>query len=229
MAVRATGADAPRPTIPPLGEGKHSAWPGAPPARRPGPGRWGAPLTDLPGVGPTLARNAGALGIRTVGDLLEHLPARYEAFDEGVRPLSSLRPGEEVTVRVILDDIAVRPTRRRSLRLVRARIHDASGRFAATWFNQDHLARVLHPGDELLIRGKVGGDAMPYALLSTPSSRKLLKVLRSPLTLNAPSRGVSPPVFSAEARTPSSATPAPSTRGRSAAGPPPALVTTWPR
>ena len=159
MAVRATGADAPRPTIPPLGEGKHSAWPGAPPARRPGPGRWGAPLTDLPGVGPTLARNAGALGIRTVGDLLEHLPARYEAFDEGVRPLSSLRPGEEVTVRVVLDDIAVRPTRRRSLRLVRARIHDASGRFAATWFNQDHLARVLHPGDELLIRGKVGGDA----------------------------------------------------------------------
>ncbi|HMN98839.1 MAG TPA: hypothetical protein PKD59_05450, partial [Miltoncostaeaceae bacterium] len=158
MAVRATAADAPRPTIPPLGGGRHSPWPGAPPARAPGPARWDAPLTDLPGVGPTVARTAGGLGIRTVGDLLEHLPARYEAFDEGVRPLSSLRPGEEVTVRVILDDIAVRPTRRRSLRLVRARIHDGSGRFAATWFNQDHLARVLHPGDELLIRGRVGGD-----------------------------------------------------------------------
>ena len=56
-------------------------------------------------------------------------------------------------MRVRLDDIAVRPTRRRSLRLVRARVHDDSGRFAATWFNQDHLARVLTPGDELLLRG----------------------------------------------------------------------------
>ena len=44
---------------------------------------------------------------------------------------------------------------------------------------------------------------VPYALLSTPSIRKLLNVLRSPLTLNAPSRGV--PfglLFSADWRTP---------------------------
>src|SRR5687767_1774746 len=35
---------------------------------------------------------------------------------------------------------------------------------------------------------------VPYALLSMPSSRKLLTVLRRPLTLNAPSRGVFPVV-----------------------------------
>src|SRR5215212_5184746 len=35
---------------------------------------------------------------------------------------------------------------------------------------------------------------VPYALLSTPSIRKLLNVLRRPLTLNAPSRGVLPVV-----------------------------------
>ena len=58
MAVRATAADAPRPTIPPLGEGKHTPWPGAPPARRPGPARWEAPLTDLPGAPPARLRRA---------------------------------------------------------------------------------------------------------------------------------------------------------------------------
>src|SRR5689334_18089272 len=43
---------------------------------------------------------------------------------------------------------------------------------------------------------------VPYALLSTPSIRKLLNVERRPLTLNDPSRGVKPPVLSADNRTP---------------------------
>src|SRR5205823_3528102 len=47
----------------------------------------------------------------------------------------------------------------------------ASGGGCITWFEKPWLL-------------------VPYALLSTPSIRKLLNVLRSPFTLNAPSRGV---------------------------------------
>ena len=61
-------------------------------------------------------------------------------------------------MRVRLDAIAVQRTRRRNLRIVRARVHDDSGRMAALWFNQQHLARILHPGDELLLRGRVSED-----------------------------------------------------------------------
>jgi hypothetical protein len=44
---------------------------------------------------------------------------------------------------------------------------------------------------------------VPYALLSTPSSRKLLNVLRSPFTLKEPSRTVEAlPVLRADRRTP---------------------------
>jgi ATP-dependent DNA helicase RecG len=93
-----------------------------------------------------------------VSDLLQHLPARYEAFDQAVRPVAELQAGEEATVRVRLDAISVRPTRRRRLRLVQARVHDDSGRLTAVWFNQEHLARILAPGDELLLRGRVGGE-----------------------------------------------------------------------
>ena len=145
--------------LPPLGSPRGSAWPSPPRRRRPDPSRWAAPLTDLPGAGPSTERRAATLGIGTVGDLLTHLPARYESYEEGARSVADLTAGEEATVRVRLEAIGVHPTRRRRLRLVRARVSDATGRLVATWFNQDHLARTLTPGDELLLRGKVGPGA----------------------------------------------------------------------
>ena len=155
MAARATATDPPAPPLPPLGSPRSEGWSSPPPPRSPGPALWASPLTDLPGVGRTTAERARALGIHSVGDLLEHLPARYEDFDEDARPVARLAAGEEATVRVRLDDIAVQRTRRRNLRLVRARVHDDSGRMVAVWFNQEHLARILQPGDELLLRGRV--------------------------------------------------------------------------
>src|SRR5262249_60143419 len=62
----------------------------------------------------------------------------------------------------------------------------ASGDGCITWFEKPWLL-------------------VPYALLSTPSIRKLLNVLRRPLTLKAPSRGVAfalELLFSADWRTP---------------------------
>ncbi len=155
MPARATATDPAALPLPPLGRARAEGWPAPPPARRPGPEAFDAPLTDLPGVGRVTAERARALGIGSVGALLEHLPARYEDFDADARPVATLVAGEEATVRVRLDDIAVQRTRRRNLRLVRARVHDDSGRMAALWFNQDHLARVLQPGDELLLRGRL--------------------------------------------------------------------------
>jgi ATP-dependent DNA helicase RecG len=158
MAARATASDPAAPPLPPLGSSRASAWPSPPPPRRPAPGLWTAPVTDLPGVGRTTADRARALGIERVGDLLQHLPARYDAFDADARPVAGLVAGEEATVRVRLDDVAVQRTRRRNLRIVRARVHDDTGRLAALWFNQQHLARILQPGDELLLRGRVSED-----------------------------------------------------------------------
>ena len=121
---------------------------------RPGVRWWYAPLTELPGVGKATADRAAAIGVHDLGDLLEHLPSRYLAYDSA-RPVSGLADGEEATVRVVLDSISVIPTRRRGLKMVRAKVHDATGSIAAIWFNQGYLAGVLTPGDELMIRGQV--------------------------------------------------------------------------
>jgi len=79
-------------------------------AQRPGPGWWDAPLTELPGVGPATARRAAAIGLATIADLAEHLPSRYLSYD-AARPIAGLTDGEEATIRVVLESIAVVPTR----------------------------------------------------------------------------------------------------------------------
>src|SRR5205085_6995927 len=148
-----------RPPVPPLGAGRGEDWTEPPRPRRPAFSTWSEPLTRLPGVGAATAERADGMGIATLGDLLEHLPARYEAYDEA-RPIAQLVPGEEATVRVRLESIRVRPTRRRRLRIVQARVRDRTGALSALWFNPDYLARTPAPGDELLLRGTVGGPPL---------------------------------------------------------------------
>lgn len=124
------------------------------------PVRWPKPsllANPLP-VGPKVTESAERLGILTVGDLLEHVPVAHE-FRAG-RRLKDLKPGEEATVEVELRSIAVRPTRRRNLRIVEASIADESGRGKAVWFNQGFLAKQLEAGTRLRIFGKFKSGAI---------------------------------------------------------------------
>jgi ATP-dependent DNA helicase RecG len=141
---------------PPLGAARGTLWPAPPPPARPGPEWWTRSIEGLPGVGRATLERTAALGLDTVGGLLEHLPARYEAYD-AARPVADLADGEEATVRVRVDSVRVRPTRRRRLRIVEARVADATGALTALWFNQEYLARTLTGGDTLMLRGRVEG------------------------------------------------------------------------
>jgi ATP-dependent DNA helicase RecG len=55
------------------------------------------PVEGLKGVGPKLSERLERLGIRTVQDLVFHLPARYQDRTR-LRPLGTLRSGEEALV-----------------------------------------------------------------------------------------------------------------------------------
>lgn len=76
--------------------------------------RVNAPVTDLPGVGPGTAEKLARLNVETVGDLILHLPYRYQDRTRSV-PFDELVPGSEclVTGRVTSSGIAY--GRRRSL------------------------------------------------------------------------------------------------------------------
>jgi ATP-dependent DNA helicase RecG len=71
------------------------AWPAT--RGRPQPQRLDAELDVLPGVGATLKRRLAKLGMRTVRDLLEHRPRRYESAVEQVA-IGSLAGTEEVAI-----------------------------------------------------------------------------------------------------------------------------------
>jgi ATP-dependent DNA helicase RecG len=95
-----------------------------------------------------------ALGLDTVGDLLEHMPRdRREA-----RTVSELQAGEQATVLVEVRSIAGRQVRRRGMRgLVEAVVFDETGSMRATFFNQPWLAGRYPTGTHLVLHGKAEG------------------------------------------------------------------------
>jgi ATP-dependent DNA helicase RecG len=100
-----------------------------------------------------LADGLRALGIETVGELLEHLPRERRA----ARAVAELGPGEQATIEVEVRAIARRPVRRRGMRpLVEATVFDATGTLRATFFNQPWLLERYPPGTRLLLHGKAG-------------------------------------------------------------------------
>jgi ATP-dependent DNA helicase RecG len=112
-------------------------------------------LGALKGVGPKSAAAAAAAGIRTVGDLLFHVPRRHR--DLRIRKLNDLHPGETATIQVEVQGSQPRPFRKGRLRMVSVKVGDESGHVRATWFNQPWVASKLIPGTELLLTGKYSG------------------------------------------------------------------------
>ncbi|HSO99160.1 MAG TPA: ATP-dependent DNA helicase RecG [Solirubrobacteraceae bacterium] len=117
----------------------------AAPVQSPRPSHLEAPLR-LPGQKAEQA--ADNLGLRTVGDLLEHLPRdRREA-----RLLGELMPGESATVVVEVRSITSRSVRRRGMKpLVEAVVADASAKITVAFFNQPWLVSRYPPGTRLLL------------------------------------------------------------------------------
>jgi ATP-dependent DNA helicase RecG len=105
-------------------------------------------------VGPKLAAAAERIGLETVADLVEHVPHSYRDR-AGAVEISTLRLGEEATIVVEVRSARLRPTRRRSLKIVEATVADESGPLKASWFNQAWLAEKLRPGRKLLLNGRL--------------------------------------------------------------------------
>ncbi|HEY2852416.1 MAG TPA: ATP-dependent DNA helicase RecG [Gemmatimonadaceae bacterium] len=110
-------------------------------------------ISYLKGVGPARAEAFRRLGVITAGDLLYHIPHRYEDAST-VSPIASLETGMQGTVigRVISKGII--PTRR-GLRIFQAVLRDDSGMMEVSWPGQPFLDRTISKGDTLLVTGSV--------------------------------------------------------------------------
>jgi ATP-dependent DNA helicase RecG len=115
--------------------------------------RLDTPATYLKGVGPARATALRKLGVITAGDLLFHIPHRYEDAST-VSPISSLEAGMQGTVIGRVISKGVIPTRK-GLRVFQAVLKDDSGMIEVGWPGQPFLDRSIDKGDLLLVSGTV--------------------------------------------------------------------------
>ncbi len=111
------------------------------------------PVTYLTGVGPRRAELLKRLNIFTAGDLLWHIPHRYEDATT-VRAINSLRVGDDATVIGTVISTGILPTKR-GLRVFQAVVQDASGLIEVAWPGQPWLDRQIKKEDVLLLSGPV--------------------------------------------------------------------------
>jgi ATP-dependent DNA helicase RecG len=115
--------------------------------------RLDTPVTYLKGVGPGRAEALKRLGVLTAGDLLYHIPHRYEDAST-VSPIASLETGMQGTVVGRVISKGVLPTRK-GLRIFQAVLKDDTGMIEVSWPGQPFLDRTIDKGDVLLVSGNV--------------------------------------------------------------------------
>ncbi len=93
------------------------------------------------------------LNIITLEDLLFHLPFRYEDFTNTVF-IRNLKISEQSVIKGKVLDIKNEYTKKRFV-LQKAKIMDETGTVECTWFNQTYITRIIHPGDEIGLVGKL--------------------------------------------------------------------------
>ncbi|MEK6228104.1 MAG: ATP-dependent DNA helicase RecG [Actinomycetota bacterium] len=99
-------------------------------------------------------KGLAALGIETVGDLIEHLPhAHHDRGD--ARTIATVGVGEEATVAVGVRSVTVKPMRDRRRKRVEARVFDATGPMVAIWWNRPWVATEFGEGSQVLLHGKM--------------------------------------------------------------------------
>jgi ATP-dependent DNA helicase RecG len=115
--------------------------------------RLDTPVTFLKGIGPARATLLHKLKIITAGDLLYHVPHRYEDAST-VAPISTLEPGMDATIIGTVISKGIIPTRK-GLRIFQAVVRDTSGIIEVSWPGQPFLDRVIQKDDTLLLTGPV--------------------------------------------------------------------------
>ena len=112
------------------------------------------PISQLNRVGKTVAVRLKLLGIMTAGDLLYHLPFRYDDFSQSL-PIDKLVIGSRANIVGEIEIINNKRSHRRRLAITEALVSDDSGTIKAVWFNQPFLVKNLKVGDRISLAGKV--------------------------------------------------------------------------
>ena len=113
------------------------------------------PLRFLKGIGPTRAAQLEGLGLKTIEDLLYHLPFRYEDRRD-IRKIRQATAGREETFIGKLAAVSQRYVPKMRRRILTATLADETGLLGLVWYRvPPYMAEGLTKGRLLLVHGKV--------------------------------------------------------------------------
>ncbi|MGZ6340369.1 MAG: ATP-dependent DNA helicase RecG [Candidatus Limnocylindrales bacterium] len=112
--------------------------------------------SGIPGAS-VLRRLGPRLGIRTVEDLLFHLPRRYDDLRElrTASQLTLVAEGDAASARLQVRGLRVEQTFRRRVQRTTAYLGDETREAEATWFGRRFIERRLRDGDWVVVSGRV--------------------------------------------------------------------------
>ncbi len=108
-------------------------------------------VENLKGVGPAVASKLNVLGIRTVNDLINYYPRRYEDYSK-VSLIKDIKPGNSVTIKGVVKQVNGRYVRR-GMHITEALVSDNSGSMKLVWFNQPYRAGAIKPNQVYYVSG----------------------------------------------------------------------------
>lgn len=130
-----------------------------------------AKVSELKGVGPAAEKRLNALGIRTLGNLVHHLPRTYEDRSQ-VTDIAEMAADHRCTIRATIEKIGTRRAHRRRMTITEALVTDVSGSIKVIWFNKPYLDEQLAVGDELFLTG-APKDSKYGLTLQSPEHEKV--------------------------------------------------------
>lgn len=128
-------------------------------------------IEKLRNVGARNLSRLNKLGIKTLKDLLWHLPARYEDYSE-TTPISDISPDQKVNIQGEVVKISTRKLFPRRMFITNAIIKDLTGAVKAVWFNQPFIENQLPEGAFASLAGKVKIDKKGV-YLSSPTYERI--------------------------------------------------------
>jgi ATP-dependent DNA helicase RecG len=107
-------------------------------------------LTELKGIGPAVAAKFTVLRLKTVSDLIDYYPRRYDDYSQ-LSAIAHIKPGP-VTIRAVIKQ-AKGSYARRGMHITETVASDESGSVRLIWFNQPYRAAALKRDQEYYISG----------------------------------------------------------------------------
>ena len=150
---------------------------------------WETPIQYLKGVGPQRSAFFRRLEIKTLRDLVYHLPRRHE--DRRVfSPIAQLVPGQKATAYGRVAGASLFRARTGTL-ILQVVVRDATGAVTGLWFNQPYMKKWFPIGQEIILYGML--DQIGRKLQMAAPEFELIRRPEEETAGAVPSGAASPP------------------------------------